>query len=167
MRAVSAMTAGRDRWVAKMRELKQAGVIEKIPGGRRAKAPKPREGDKVIHRARAIVASEGTRLPAMPKSEARDWGKKMHADKLRALTGKALDKTKEILELACDPDNLKLLSIQKDAALSIIAAQVKVDETQLRARDEESHQRALAKIRRRLEEYDATHPLCTAADPNS
>ena len=144
------------------------GAIERFPGGRRRKAPAlAKGGTKAIEQARAVAAIERTRLPAMQKSDARNWEKKTHAEKLRALTGRALDKTKEILELACDPDNLKLLSIQKDAALSIIAAQVKVDETQLRARDEESHQRALAEIRRRLEEYDATHPLRTAADPNS
>jgi hypothetical protein len=49
----------------------------------------------VIERAQAVVASEGARLPALAKSEARTWAKKTHADKLRALTGKALDKTKE------------------------------------------------------------------------
>ena len=121
-RSVGAMVAGRMRWVQRMREAKRMGLVEKFPGGRKSKTSPPRKADKVIHRAGAIVASEGARLPAVPKSKARDWGKKTHAGKLSALTGKALDKTKEILELACDPDNLKLLSIQKDAALSIIAA---------------------------------------------
>jgi hypothetical protein len=155
-RAVAAMVAGRRRWVERMRELKKAGVIEKIPGGRKPKTPSPRKSDKVIERARAVVASEGARLPALAKSEARNWAKKTHAEKLGTLTGQALDKTREILELPCDPDNLKLLSIQKDAALSIIAAQVKVDETQLRARNEEKHNRARAEILRRLEQRQRT-----------
>ena len=117
-----------------MRALKAAGVIEKIPGGRRPKGRRTRAGAsevKVIEQARAVVASGRAGLreePVLP------WQDQTHAEKLDVLTGKALDKTLEILDLPCDPGNLKLLAIQKDAALSVLATQVKVDENQLRER---------------------------------
>ena len=139
------------------------GLIEKIPGGRKANAPRAQTDDKVIERARAVVASAGAELlvPVTP------WDDQTHAEKLGTLTGKALDKTKDILELVCDPSNLKLLSIRKDAALSIIAAQVKVDETQLRAQNDESRDRALAEVRRRIEQYQANGRAKITSDPKS
>jgi hypothetical protein len=118
-----------------MRRAKAVGLIERFPGGRRPKAKAQARAVKrearVIERARAIVASEPAELPAAPVSP---WNEQTHAEKLNTLTGMALDKTRELLELSCDPENLKLLSIQKDAALSILSTQTKVDENRLRGR---------------------------------
>ncbi len=102
---------------------------------------------KVIERARSVVASERAELPAVAVSP---WNKQPHAEKLDTLTGRALDKTREILELPCDPENLKLLSIQKDVALSILSTQTKVDENRLRGRQTDM----MPELTRRLAETE-------------
>jgi hypothetical protein len=109
------------------------GEIERFPGGRRSKTRAAAESLKpgVVDQARAAVASEiGAQPPALPTT----WPDQSHPEKLSTLTGKALDTVRHILDLPCDPENLKLLSIQKDAALSILATQTKVDENRLRER---------------------------------
>jgi hypothetical protein len=147
------MTAGRARWVERMREAKAMGLIERFAGGRQPKA-KPRvvkRRGKVIERARAVVARPRAEPPAVAVSP---WNEQTHAEKLNTLTGMALDKTREILELPCDTQNLKLLSIQKDAALSILSTQTKVDDNRLRARETDM----MPELLRRLAELDKADP---------
>jgi hypothetical protein len=117
-----------------MRSLKAAGVIAKIPGGRRPKEHATAYNGKpdMIEKARAVVANVRSELPLVPGAP---WQDQTHAEKLATLTGKALDTTLAILDLPCAPDNLKLLSIQKDAALSLLSTQVKVDQNRLRERE--------------------------------
>ncbi len=149
---VASMRAGRERWLARMQDLKAAGMIKKIPGGRRPRAPTRAKASDVmvIEEARAAVVRDHTEVPAL---SALPWQDQSHPEKLNTLTGKALDKTREILDLPCDPANLKLLSIQKDAALSVLSAQVKVDENRLRER--EHGDRGLADLLRLIEEEKA------------
>ncbi len=110
------------------------GMIERFPGGRRPKGrAQAKRGSKVIEQARAVVVPERAELPVAP---APPWQDQTHPEKLSTLTGKALDKTREILDLPCDPGNLKLLAIQKDAALSVLSTQTKVDENRLRQRED-------------------------------
>ena len=143
---MAAMTAGRRRWVERMRMAKVMGEIERFPGGRRPKAgPRPakKRCTNVVEQARGVVANGQARLPILP---AAPWQDQTNAEKLTTLTGKALERTREILELPCDPGNLKLLAIVKDAALSILSTQVRVDETQLRPRRENAMERLLERI---------------------
>jgi len=56
------------------------------------------------------------------------------AERLAVLTAKSLDVAEAILSAPIDLEDKKLLSIQKDTALSIIATQVKVDESVMRER---------------------------------
>ena len=44
----------------------------------------------------------------------------------------ALDFTRQLLELPFDPENLKLLGHQKDAALTIISQQIRIEAERLR-----------------------------------
>jgi len=138
-----------------MRKAKAMGLIERFPGGRqptaKAKVQPVKREAKVSERARAVVASKRAELPAAPVTP---WNEQTHAEKLDTLTGMGLDKTREILELPCDPENLKLLSIQKDAALSIASMQVKVDENRLRARRADF----LPELLRRIEEAERLEP---------
>ena len=71
----------------------------------------------------------------LPGAE-RPWGEQSNPERLSNLTRQSLDTIKAILDIPSDPQNLKLLSIQKDAALSVLASQIKVDQTRLRARDD-------------------------------
>lgn len=71
---------------------------------------------------------------------------------LNVLVGKALTKLQEIIDLPLeksDPEFMKLLSAQKDAAVSVVNTAVKVDETRLRARTENSLAKLLDKINQR------------------
>lgn len=146
---VASMQAGRERWLAQMRALKAAGNIVKIPGGRRPKPPPPTRAaqDDVIERARAVAPIDRGEVPVEPVPP---WEDQTNAEKLSTLTGKALDTTRAILDLPVDPSNLKLLSIQKDAALSVLSTQAKVDENRLR--DRERGDGALRALLRQIEE---------------
>jgi len=63
-------------------------------------------------------------LPTQPPSAA-----ERQADNL----DRALDVVGQILALPVDPENVKLLAQQKDAALMTISQSIRIDETRLRA----------------------------------
>ena len=135
VKAVSAMVAGRRRWVEQMREAKAAGLIARFPGGRPPTGcyTAPPGTDKMVARARRVIEQEQQAMPkkiaptpaalpaAVPHPEP------SHGDRLNDLTGKALTVVNDVLDAPCAPDNYKLMSLKKDAALSIIGAQIKVD----------------------------------------
>jgi hypothetical protein len=61
----------------------------------------------------------------------------------------ALDFTRQLLELPFDPENLKLIAHQKDAALTIISQAIRIEAEQLRGpnpRIEEERNRILAEL---------------------
>ena len=155
-RTVEAMVEGRARWIAEMRKLKASGLIEKIPGGRRPNGQPRKTGDKIIDRARMVVADrmaetveadliEGEEADAAENGEemtlpvpAGTWERMSDAAKLRALTGMSFNAIRDILDMKLPDDKdttaahrLKLLSIQKDAALSVLSTQVRVDVARL------------------------------------
>ena len=68
------------------------------------------------------------------------------AERLTVLTAKSLDVAEAILSAPIDLGDKKLLSIQKDTALSIIATQVKVDESMMRERRIDRLPEMLARI---------------------
>jgi hypothetical protein len=111
-----------------------------------------KSGSKEVNRARAVVTRQRASLPAEPD---KPWAEQTHSEQLNTLTGMSLDKTREILELPCDPNNLKLLSIQKDAALSVLSTQTKVDENRLR----EQRPDLLAKMLADIKEYEKDQEL--------
>ena len=158
-RTVEAMAAGRARWLAQMRELKARGVIAKIPGGRRPSSQPRKTGDKIVDTARTVLAERRAELMAETAADDLleigqanlaeeketalpvpvEWDRMPPTAKLLTLTVKSLDTINSILDRPDEADatpalKLKLLSIKKDAALSVLATQVKVDENQLRAR---------------------------------
>jgi hypothetical protein len=61
------------------------------------------------------------------------WGEMTKAEKLGFTTDLGLDIVKSILELGVDLGNLKLLKIVKEAALTVISQQIRVDEGQMRS----------------------------------
>ena len=133
----AALQAGRARWVERMREAKARGEIARFPNGRRRGVPNGAlRADKHIRRAQLVI--EGLRdmarksvpalpadvLPTQPPSAA-----ERQADNL----DRALDVVGQILALPVDPENVKLLAQQKDAALMTISQSIRIDETRLRA----------------------------------
>ena len=133
----AALQSGRARWLQRMRQAKDAGLIERFPNGRRRGVPNgARAPDKHIRRAqlvierlrdmvkKAVPALPADVLPAQPPTVA-----ERQADNL----DRALDVVGQILALPVAPENVKLLAQQKDAALTTISQSIRIDETRLRA----------------------------------
>jgi hypothetical protein len=141
VRAVAAMVAGRARWVARMQRAKAAGIITRLPGGRR-----PR-GEGAAPKVEGRLIGTAQRMVAMAKSEllVADDGQGS-AERLTVLTAKSFDVADAILSAPIDLEDKKLLSIQKDTALSIIATQVRVDESVMRERHIDRLPEMLARI---------------------
>ena len=139
-RTIAAMVGGRKLWLEQVKAAKAAGVIGKIPVGIRRpcvrKAP-----SKTVARARGLLYKELEMRKQQPPAPQPSpplpipWTEQTRADRLAILTDKSLDVARAILDLPIDPGDKRLLGIQKDMALSIIATQTKVDETQLRRRE--------------------------------
>jgi len=112
-----------------MQAAKAAGIIDKIPGGRRRRGEGagPSVEGRLIEVAQRMVAMAKSQLPAVGNGQG-------SAERLAVLTAKSLDVAEAILSAPIDLEDKKMLSIQKDTALSIIATQVKVDESVMRER---------------------------------
>jgi hypothetical protein len=155
--AVAAMVAGRARWIEKQRELKAAGKIARCPGGRPSRdgSRGQPERDKVAEQGRP-AADGAVRLPKPPANSqppthmaasvpaplavapapvAKPWAAQGHGEKLDTLTTSALDTLRDILAEPTALDDLKKLSVQKDAALSIIGAKIKVEAGKMQQED--------------------------------
>jgi hypothetical protein len=103
-----------------------------IPSPGIAKAP-----SKAVAPARGLLCKglemrKKQAIEPMSSSSPKRWAEQTRADKLGILTDKALDVTRAILDLPIDHEDKRLLAIVKDTALSVISAQTKVDESQLR-----------------------------------
>jgi hypothetical protein len=98
---------------------------------------------------------------ALPSLPARPWDELTTGEKLAANTDLSLDIIRQILELRVDPDNVKLLAQIKDAALSIISHQIRVEEGRLRQPSDEQpmleFEAALARQEARLRLSEPTH----------
>jgi hypothetical protein len=120
-----------------MRQAKDAGLIERFPNGRRRGVPNgARPADKRIRRAQLVI--ERLRemvkksVPALP-ADALPVQSPTVAERQADNLDHALDVVGQILALPVDPENIKLLAQQKDAALTTISQSIHIDETRLRA----------------------------------
>jgi|SRR6516225_12290201 hypothetical protein len=68
--------------------------------------------------------------PSVPAKQYADMSK---AERMSHNANLALDFTRQLLELPFDPENLKLLGHQKDAALTIISQSIRVEAEQMRS----------------------------------
>jgi len=140
-RPISAMVAGRKRWLERAKAAKAAGLIDKIPTGRRRPVVR-RAADRKIARARGLLFEIALRKLGPPASTApKPWAEQSLAEQSATITDLALARLREILDfdvsmsaVAEDPVRLKLLGFQKDAARVILALHVKElgQETRLR-----------------------------------
>jgi hypothetical protein len=67
-----------------------------------------------------------TAAPAVP------WADMTKGERMAYNADLALNFARQLLELPFDPRNLKMLGLQKDAALTIISQQIRVESEQLR-----------------------------------
>lgn len=164
---VAALKAGRERWLQKMRVAKEAGLIRKLPIGRKpGVSGRVRSRDKrvaaaqlALERMAEAMRNPMPQLPAVTGDSVKPWAEQTKAERLSTLTDQALEVTRQILTLPIDtedlkdPASLKLISIVKDAALSTIAASIKVNDRKLQA-EERRQEEAISEILRRVAESD-------------
>jgi hypothetical protein len=124
-----------------MRLAKERGLIAKLPNGRRPRGSSRRSADKTIARAQRLVeevvmvkstvpAAQGE-PPALPV--AKPWAAMTKGERLSHNVDLSLEFTRQLLEAPVDFDNLKLLGHQKDAALTLISQQIRIESERLRA----------------------------------
>ncbi len=82
-----------------------------------------------------LVASMRVPVAAAPATAAKPWAAQGHGEKLDTLTTSALDTLRDILAEPTALDDLKKLSVQKDAALSVIGAKIKVESGRMQQED--------------------------------
>jgi hypothetical protein len=80
-----------------------------------------------FEQARALPTVAAAGDPARP------WGNMSKGERMSYSADLALNFTRQLLELPFDPKNLKLLGHQKDAALTIISQQIRIEAERLRA----------------------------------
>jgi len=125
--AIAAATAGRRRWLQRMRAAKARGEIARFPNGRLRGVPNgARAPDKYIRRAQRQLE-----LMIMERT---------NAARLSELVDRALEQNRRILSSEFDPNdldpaNLKRMSLVLTAAQMVFSLQFKVDEARLRDRD--------------------------------
>jgi len=61
------------------------------------------------------------------------WEQQSKGERLSHNVDLGLEFTRRLLELPFDPDNLKLLGHQKDAALTLISQQIRIEAERMRA----------------------------------
>jgi hypothetical protein len=76
-------------------------------------------------KAASPAAAVETAAPAVP------WAAMSKGERMSYNADLALNFTRQLLELPFDPENLKLLGHQKDAALSIISQQIRIEAERL------------------------------------
>lgn len=80
-------------------------------------------------RAMRIVHAE---LKALPDPVDKPFTAQTMGEQLATVTRLGLETIYDILMMPCDPDDRKLLSIKKDAAVQMVRAQIRVDQNKLR-----------------------------------
>ncbi len=82
-----------------------------------------------------LAASVPAPLCDAPATTAKPWAAQGHGERLDTLTTSALDTLRDILAEPTALDDLKKLSVQKDAALSVIGAKIKVESGRMQQED--------------------------------
>jgi len=149
---------------------KTAGLIEKLPNGRKPRGSPKRSANRVIARAQRVLEERtmmlsgkdtGAALPAAaPGEPAVAAGKARNAmsksEKQSANTDLALDVNHAVLSAPVDLNDLKRARLQVDCAVSTINQQVRIDQAQMRQQSEEN---AVAILMRRLAQHDVGTPV--------
>jgi hypothetical protein len=115
-----------------MREAKAAGLIEKIPGGRRARGLPPRSKDRIIARGQRqidrMIEEMGKDLVIPDKRREEMTDAELFASNFR----KSLYFSREVLDRDTNWEDLELLKLKKEVALSTQAQAVRMKVAELR-----------------------------------
>ena len=139
----AAAVEGRRRYLEHMREAKAAGLIEKIPGGRRARGLPKLSKDKKIRKGQRILenlekemtARKAEKAAAVPAVVERPFEELEKAEQLSEATGKSLSRVYRFLLQEIDPAaDPKMFALQINTALATISAQIRLDSAVLMAR---------------------------------
>jgi hypothetical protein len=153
------MWAGYRAWLERMREAKRLGIIRAIPWGVATRPHPEREKVHLTIKEAALMIIEKNleQLPAIAKPLEEQTMGELLATSARA----GLIKLNHIISLPCEDDNYKLMGIQKDASQSVVAGQIKVDESLLRRQAIDR----LPEMLRRIEELKIESQPKPAAEP--
>jgi hypothetical protein len=110
-----------------MRQAKAQGQITRFPGGRRARGLPKLSRDPKIRRAQRIIEAVMAETEKSTAVVPKVWEEMSRAEKLAANAEKALSRTSEILDIAADTENPKVLGIIANVALSVIGYQIRVE----------------------------------------
>jgi len=155
-RSEAARLVGHARYIERIRLAKALGIIDKIPGSRKGSGTKPRF--RMIEAAKEIALATIEQLPAVVD---KPFDEQTMGEQLATVTRMSLKEAYRILQLPCDDDNLKLTSIKKDTALSLIATQVRVDESIMRRQSADR----LPEMLHRLDQLQDAAPLLDQPQP--
>jgi len=127
---LTARVEGQARYIARLREAKAAGLIERFPWGRRPKNAPKLSSDKRVRKAQRIVEArlvmvEKLALPVKP------WAEMSRGEKLSSNADRALTVTKEFLDREIDPDDPRMVALQQQTALAVIGYQLRAETARL------------------------------------
>lgn len=155
------MTRRRLEHQARRRELKRAGLTWCISySGKRwaHMANRTHMRQNEIKAARNLVMEQIKNLPA---ASTKPWDQQDDGEKLRTLTGKALEQKRRLFDMPIAVDDegkpatmldVKLLALQEAGSTAILGMQIKVDEGALR----ETKPDMIAEVIRRIHEVKTT-----------
>ena len=155
---VRALQAGRQRWIERQKALVAAGVIKKLPCGRKPRGAPERSFDPTIRRAQ-IAWEKVMSQKNLPATVSVPWDQQTRGERLGTLAEMGMEVLHKLLEADInpnnhDPQNLRLLGIVRDAALGAIMATIRISDPKLQT-DERSREQALAEIVRRIKAEEA------------
>jgi hypothetical protein len=148
----AAAVEGRHRWLERMRQAKAAGLIEKIPGGRRARGLPPRSNDRIIVRGQRLLdrmIEDMEKLPTIPdKPPEQQTDSELFGGNFR----RSLLFSREVLDRDTNWEDVELLKLKKEVALATQTAAVRIKVAELAPRSDdgvvERLMRRVAAIRR-------------------
>jgi hypothetical protein len=116
--------AGRVRSYERSEEIRRQ--VRKEMEAEREQMKVPPEVDREVAEARRLLSRELALLGG--EEAAADWLELSNLERLQRLTPLSLTKMLEIMSLAAEPGNLKLIAIQKDLVMAVTSQQVWVDD---------------------------------------
>jgi hypothetical protein len=117
---------------------KAAGLIKKIPGGRRARGLPPRSKDRIIARGQRLIEQAIAMAKALPAVPGKSWEDLTDGQKFARNFSASLDFNHEVLNRHTNWEDTQLLKLKKEIALSTQTAAIRVKVAELAPRADDS-----------------------------
>jgi hypothetical protein len=122
-----------------MRAAKAAGLIAKIPGGRRARGLPPRSKDRIIARGQRLIEQAIAEMEkTLPAVTNKSWEEMTDGEKFASNFSASLDFNHEVLNRRTNWEDTELLKLKKEIALSTQAAAVRLRTAELAPRSDDT-----------------------------